>query len=416
MEIDQNKILPDQTQIVGKIKFLNDTDKAGGKFLNSALAAIIERYVEDGGQGSEVGGQKGKKVKEVSPEADQKAKDQKLKTKDILNLQFADLPAEIRARRFREDFYYRLCSDQIRTPSLQEQLKEAPAELTPLVAFVLTQLVGDLALHATTMTINGFGFDTTASNNTVVFNHGAVGTVTASSATALTVSITTAPTAGILTAVVTSNDVSNGLAVQVASLKPVITTATTSLAANLTTLTIAGSGFDTTTANNVVTFNNGAVGTVTDSTPTSLTVSISTKPIAGNLFATVTTNGASGIAVQVATINPVVTASTINLSLNGTSLVVSGFGFSPVVNSNAVTFAGGAVGKVTAATTTSLTILFTTKPTAAAALNGSVTTSGRSSGAAVQMAQVVAATTAPTITSSASSLSANAATRLSFIF
>ena len=54
-----------------------------------------------------------------------------------------DLPAEIRARRFREDFYYRLCSDQIRTPSLHEQLKEAPKELTPLVAFVLTQLVGE---------------------------------------------------------------------------------------------------------------------------------------------------------------------------------------------------------------------------------------------------------------------------------
>jgi hypothetical protein len=32
------------------------------------------------------------------------------------------------------------------------------------------------------MTINGFGFDTTAANNTVVFNNGAVGTVTAATA------------------------------------------------------------------------------------------------------------------------------------------------------------------------------------------------------------------------------------------
>ena len=274
---------------------------------------------------------------------------------------------------------------------------------------VVTLSTGDLALNASTITINGLGFDTTASNNTVVFNNGAEGTVTASTASTLTVSITTAPTAGNLTAVVTSNDVSNGLAVQVASLKPVISSATTSLAANLTTLTIAGTGFDTTAANNSVTFNNGAVGTVTDSTETSLTVAISTKPIAGNLVATVSTNGVSGTAAQVATINPVVTASTSNLSLNGTNLVINGYGFSPAINNNTVAFVGGAVGKVTAATTTTLTVLLTTKPSVVGALNGSVTTSTRSSGAAVQVAQVVVATTAPTITSSATSLSASAA-------
>ena len=61
-----------------------------------------------------------------------------------------DLPAEIRSGRFREDFYYRLCSDQIRTPSLRDQLKEAPAELTPLVTFILAQHVGEA--HATELT------------------------------------------------------------------------------------------------------------------------------------------------------------------------------------------------------------------------------------------------------------------------
>lgn len=99
LEIDQNKILPDQTQIVGKIKFLNETDKAGGKFLNSALTAIIERYIEDSGAGEEEKkrkGEKGKKPKEISPDADKKIKDQKSKTKDLLDLQFADLPLEIR--------------------------------------------------------------------------------------------------------------------------------------------------------------------------------------------------------------------------------------------------------------------------------------------------------------------------------
>ncbi len=99
LEMDANKILPDQTQIAGKIKFLNDTDKSGGKFLNSALTAIIERYVEDNswesGKVEKGKSEKGKSTKEISPGADSKAKDQKLKIKDLLNLQFADLPAEI---------------------------------------------------------------------------------------------------------------------------------------------------------------------------------------------------------------------------------------------------------------------------------------------------------------------------------
>ncbi|HMS39321.1 MAG TPA: hypothetical protein PKE69_03790, partial [Pyrinomonadaceae bacterium] len=47
MEINENKILPDQSQIIGKIKFLDDADKAGGKFLQSALTAIIEKFTDE---------------------------------------------------------------------------------------------------------------------------------------------------------------------------------------------------------------------------------------------------------------------------------------------------------------------------------------------------------------------------------
>lgn len=52
-----------------------------------------------------------------------------------------DLPAEIRAGRFREDFYYRLCSDQLSTPSLREQLDAAPGELRTLVAHIVSRLL-----------------------------------------------------------------------------------------------------------------------------------------------------------------------------------------------------------------------------------------------------------------------------------
>ncbi len=54
-----------------------------------------------------------------------------------------DLAREIQTGRFREDFYYRLCSDIICTPSLAEQLRESPDELPNLVLFLARRLVGE---------------------------------------------------------------------------------------------------------------------------------------------------------------------------------------------------------------------------------------------------------------------------------
>ena len=52
-----------------------------------------------------------------------------------------DLAAEIRAGRFREDFYYRLCSDQLTTPSLRALLDAAAGELETLVAHIAGRLL-----------------------------------------------------------------------------------------------------------------------------------------------------------------------------------------------------------------------------------------------------------------------------------
>ena len=54
-----------------------------------------------------------------------------------------DLAREIEARRFREDLYYRLCSDLIVTPSLEEQLRAAPGERAALVRFVAGRVAGE---------------------------------------------------------------------------------------------------------------------------------------------------------------------------------------------------------------------------------------------------------------------------------
>lgn len=54
-----------------------------------------------------------------------------------------DLGAEMQRGRFRQDLYYRLCSDTIATPSLQEQLGESPEELGNLVHFIAHRIVGE---------------------------------------------------------------------------------------------------------------------------------------------------------------------------------------------------------------------------------------------------------------------------------
>ncbi|QDU29112.1 Nitrogen assimilation regulatory protein [Anatilimnocola aggregata] len=56
-----------------------------------------------------------------------------------------DLSQLIADGRFREDLYFRLCSDIIRTPTLREQLDDSPEELPALVAHAAGRCLGDKA-------------------------------------------------------------------------------------------------------------------------------------------------------------------------------------------------------------------------------------------------------------------------------
>jgi len=53
-----------------------------------------------------------------------------------------DLAADIRNGRFREDLYYRLCSDQIATPALADQLADSPHVLRELVIYMARRVAG----------------------------------------------------------------------------------------------------------------------------------------------------------------------------------------------------------------------------------------------------------------------------------
>jgi hypothetical protein len=52
------------------------------------------------------------------------------------------LPADIRSGRFREDLYYRLCSDQIVTPSLAEQIADSKRVLPESIAYMAQKIAG----------------------------------------------------------------------------------------------------------------------------------------------------------------------------------------------------------------------------------------------------------------------------------
>ena len=276
---------------------------------------------------------------------------------------------------------------------------------TIVAAPTVTANSGSRAQNAPTMTIAGTNCSTTPANNTVAFSLGAIGNVTAATATQLTVTFSTQPTStGNLMAVVTSNGGSSGAAVQVATVvaAPTVTANTSNLAQNAPTITIAGTNFSTTPANNTVVFSLGAIGNVTAATATQLTVTFSTQPTAmGSLTANVIVFGGSSGATQVATIvgAPAVTPNTANLVQSAPTITISGTNFSATAGNNAVAFNLGAFGNVTAATTTQLTVTFSTQPTALGSLTAVVTSNGGTSGAAVQVAKVIAPPTVTTPTS-----------------
>jgi transcriptional regulator with GAF, ATPase, and Fis domain len=57
--------------------------------------------------------------------------------------------------RFREDFYYRLCSDVIEVPTLRQRIAESPAELTVLVRLLTDRITGtgDAGLAASVLEV-----------------------------------------------------------------------------------------------------------------------------------------------------------------------------------------------------------------------------------------------------------------------
>jgi hypothetical protein len=282
---------------------------------------------------------------------------------------------------------------------------------TPTVAPATTNYV---PTNATTLVINGTGFDPDSyASNVVTLSSGVVKNVSVNSTgTQLTVTLDpgSALSAGEVTAVVTVNGISSGSAVQVATAVavPTITPVTTSWTAGPTTLYITGTNFSSTDDQNDVLLydsNGKSLGTATIVSATSVKIGVTlTNVPAGVLYATVTVDGiATSAKATIATVTPSVTARTTGVAQTANTLNITGAGFDTTASNNVVILYSGTTKLGTATVTvpgsTQLTIQLSNPPLGA--LSAVVYVNGVAS-AKTQVATITGPASAATSTLTAS--------------
>jgi len=221
----------------------------------------------------------------------------------------------------------------------------------------------------TSVIITGTNFSTAPASNIVAFN-GTTAIVTASTATSITTSVPTGATTGKITVTVAGNSTTSASDFTV--IQPPAITSFTPINGNVgTSVTITGTNFSTTPANNVVTFN-GTTAVVTASTATSITTSVPSGATTGKITVTVAGNSATSASDFTVIQQPTISSfSPINGNV-GTSVIITGTNFSTTPSNNLVSF-NGTTAIVTASTATLIT---TSVPTGATTGKISVTSAG----------------------------------------
>jgi Ig-like domain CHU_C associated/CHU_C Type IX secretion signal domain/IPT/TIG domain len=139
----------------------------------------------------------------------------------------------------------------------------------------------------TPITITGTFFSTTPANNVVKFFNNKPATVTASTATSITTTVPVGATTGKISLTLNCATVQSAANFVVGSLPvPTITSFTPTSGAVSTTVTITGTNFSPTPANNTVKFN-GSTAVVTASTATSITTTVPNGATTGKITVTV---------------------------------------------------------------------------------------------------------------------------------
>ncbi len=234
----------------------------------------------------------------------------------------------------------------------------------------ITSFTPTSGIVGATVTIIGTNFDATPANNTVKFN-GTATTVTASTATSLTTSVPTGATTGTITVTVNGQTATSANSYTVIQ-PPTIGSFSPTSGIVGATVTITGTNFDATPANNTVKFN-GTAATVTASTATSLTTSVPTGATTGTI--TVTVNGQTATSANSYTViqPPTIGSFSPTSGIVGATVTITGTNFDATPANNTVKFNGTAA-TVTASTATSLT---TSVPTGATIGMITVTVNGQ---------------------------------------
>ncbi|BAU52003.1 IPT/TIG domain-containing protein [Mucilaginibacter gotjawali] len=156
---------------------------------------------------------------------------------------------------------------------------------TYLLAPGVTSISPASGVAGVSVTLTGTNFDAVAANNVVKF-HGVAATVTAATTTSLVVTAPAAGSTGAVTVTTTGGTATGPVFTYL--LAPVIAGISPATAAAGAAVTITGTNFDATAANDVVKFN-GTVATVTSATATQIIATVPAGGTNGNI--TVTTPG-----------------------------------------------------------------------------------------------------------------------------
>ena len=148
----------------------------------------------------------------------------------------------------------------------------------------------------TTVTIVGENFSTTAAENSVTFN-GTSAAVTSAAATELVATVPSGVTTGPISVTVNGQTATSSSNFTVT---PSITSLSPASGSVGTTVTITGSGFVTTKANDIVMFN-GTTAVVTSATSTTIVTAVPSGATTGQI--TVTVGGLSAIASTIFTVD-----------------------------------------------------------------------------------------------------------------
>ncbi|MEP6848674.1 MAG: excinuclease ABC subunit UvrA [Acidobacteriota bacterium] len=146
MEIDKNKIVIDPSMPAGRLKYLNDVDRSGARYLQSALRAIIDKFTDGDKLEPPAKSLKktvGRKIKQILGKPNAEAA-------DLLAMPFADLPTEIqdaffngtkRRLTFNQDGYKYESDWKGAIRAMRERMENPPSER---VRLALEELVAPI--------------------------------------------------------------------------------------------------------------------------------------------------------------------------------------------------------------------------------------------------------------------------------